>query len=244
MSLFDIFDCHFDSYRQYRPKYPAELYFLLKSECYSSRLAWDCGTGNGQAAVDLADCFDHVYATDRSFEQISRAIQHERVRYEVEPAERCGLSDASADLICVAEALHWFCNEAFFDEVRRVAVDGAVFAAWNYGACRVSHEMDRFLISLKHEKLGPYWSTNAVVDGKENLSLPWACTSVRLLMSEWWSINQFVGYIDSWSAVKAYSVIEGQHPMESVLEDLRSAWGNRQVQQVTWPLELLFCRVR
>ena len=49
------FEDHFSKqsqlYAQYRPKYPAEIYSYLASLAPGRSLAWDCGTGNGQAAI-------------------------------------------------------------------------------------------------------------------------------------------------------------------------------------------------
>jgi methylase of polypeptide subunit release factors len=71
------FEDHFSKqsqlYAQHRPQYPNEIYAYLASLAPGHSLAWDCGTGNGQAAVGLAKYFDRVYATDASTEQISRA---------------------------------------------------------------------------------------------------------------------------------------------------------------------------
>ena len=56
------FEDHFSKqsqlYAQYRPKYPAEIYSYLASLAPGRSLAWDCGTGNGQAAIGLADYFE------------------------------------------------------------------------------------------------------------------------------------------------------------------------------------------
>jgi len=46
----------------------------------------------------------------------------------VSPAENIPAADASADLILVVEALHWFNLEAFFAEVGRVLRPGGVLA--------------------------------------------------------------------------------------------------------------------
>src|SRR5687768_13888451 len=106
------FEDHFTKqsgvYAQYRPQYPKELYAYLASIAPGHSLAWDCGTGNGQAAIGLAKHFDKVHATDASAEQISLAYQHDKVDYCIERAEDVSLKDSSADLVTVAVAIHWF----------------------------------------------------------------------------------------------------------------------------------------
>ena len=68
------------------------------------RLAWDCATGNGQAAIQLATVFDRVIATDASESQIANAQPHQRIEYRVAPAEQSDLQSGSFDLVMVAQA--------------------------------------------------------------------------------------------------------------------------------------------
>lgn len=53
-------------YSRCRPDYPPELIDFLAGLCPGRSLAWDCATGNGQAARLLARRFDRVVATDTS----------------------------------------------------------------------------------------------------------------------------------------------------------------------------------
>src|ERR1041384_7525712 len=103
----DHFSKHSAQYAQSRPQYPDEIYAYLASITPGHSLAWDCGTGNGQAAIGLAQYFDKVHATDASAEQIARAYVHDRVDYGVEPAEQVSLGASSTDLVTVAVAIHW-----------------------------------------------------------------------------------------------------------------------------------------
>ena len=73
----DHFSGHAACYQQFRPNYPEELFAYLASLCPNHRLAWDCATGNGQAAVALARHFDSVIATDLS---TSRSIRQSGTR--------------------------------------------------------------------------------------------------------------------------------------------------------------------
>ena len=86
MTFKDHFSRQAADYAKFRPGYPQELFEYLGSIAPSRQLAWDCGTGNGQAAVGLASVFDRVIATDASENQIANAEQHVRVEYHVAPA--------------------------------------------------------------------------------------------------------------------------------------------------------------
>ncbi|MGH2622880.1 MAG: class I SAM-dependent methyltransferase, partial [Sphingobacterium sp.] len=79
----DNFSKHASIYAKFRPSYPYELYNYLHSLTNQHTLAWDCGTGNGQSAIHLADFYDQVFATDPSESQIKNAFSHDRVTYNV-----------------------------------------------------------------------------------------------------------------------------------------------------------------
>jgi len=83
----DHFSGHADAYAAYRPTYPAALFTFLASQAPDRLCAWDCATGNGQAALALANEFESVIATDASAQQIEEAALHKRVNYYEAPAE-------------------------------------------------------------------------------------------------------------------------------------------------------------
>jgi methylase of polypeptide subunit release factors len=69
----DHFSRHAADYAKFRPRYPNELFAYLASISPSHERAWDCATGNGQAAGALAAKFHSVIATDGSAKQIENA---------------------------------------------------------------------------------------------------------------------------------------------------------------------------
>ncbi len=101
-------------YAAHRPTYPEELFCWLASAAPACDLVWDCATGTGQAAVGLAGQFKQVWATDASASQIEAAAQAINITYQTAPADASGLPDSSADLVTVAQALHWFDLEPFY----------------------------------------------------------------------------------------------------------------------------------
>jgi hypothetical protein len=60
----DHFSDHADRYEVFRPTYQDALFAYLASLVPAHDLAWDCATGNGQAAEALIPHFDSVVATD------------------------------------------------------------------------------------------------------------------------------------------------------------------------------------
>src|SRR5512145_1927572 len=104
----DHFSGRSADYTLYRPSYPPELFARLAGLTDRHDLAWDCGCGSGQAALELVHHYNGVIATDPSRQQIDNAIPHGRISYAVATAEESGLEPGSIDLIVVAQALHWF----------------------------------------------------------------------------------------------------------------------------------------
>ena len=70
MPFKDHFSTQAADYAKYRPHYPPALFEYLASIAPAKKVAWDCGTGNGQAALGLALHFEMVIATDPSEKQI------------------------------------------------------------------------------------------------------------------------------------------------------------------------------
>ena len=135
------FQDHFSAvaagYARFRPRYPTELCADLAAAAPAHGLAWDCATGNGQAAVALAAHFARVVATDASAAQLARATPHPRITYRLGPERESGLDDGSVDLVTVAQAFHWLDLDAFYAEVRRVLRPRGALAVWCYDLARV-----------------------------------------------------------------------------------------------------------
>lgn len=143
MEFKDHFSHHASDYARYRPDYPAALYEFLAKAVKQREMAWDCGTGSGQAALGLVEHFDRVIATDPSAEQIRNATRHERISYLVVPAEQTEIPSHTVDLVTAAQAAHWFDMERFCQEARRVLKPDGMLAIWCYGLSRINSEIDK-----------------------------------------------------------------------------------------------------
>jgi SAM-dependent methyltransferase len=236
----DHFSGHSDQYAQSRPHYPEEIYTYLASIAPAPSLAWDCGTGNGQAAIGLAKHFDKVYATDASAEQISRAQAHENVEYHVEPAEHISLNDSSVDLVTVAVAIHWFNFDEFYREVKRVLRPAGILAAWTYSLTEITPKIDPLVNRYYSEILKGYWPERIHYLEERYETLPFPFEEMippRFVMEVDWSLIQFSGFLDSWSATQRYKAQNGSHPLEIIWPQLLAAWGDENDQRlIRWPL--------
>ncbi len=246
MTFKDHFSGHADRYAQYRPDYPPALFTFLAGLTTTHTCAWDCGTGNGQAARALAAHFDRVWATDASAKQIEQARPHPRVRYTVAPAERSGLPTASADLITVAQALHWFDADAFLTEALRVGKPGGVLAAWSYEMATINPQVDAVVMQFYRTVVGPYWppERQLVEDGYSHLTLPGKrLPAPAFAMVKDWRVEDVLGYVGTWSAVKNYRKANGEDPVETLEKPLEAAWGNAMTQKVSWPMQIHLSRL-
>lgn len=72
MTFRDYFSDHAQQYAQYRPHYPRELFDFLSGIVPRHELVWDCGTGNGQAALSLAQYFGKVVATTQARSNLNK----------------------------------------------------------------------------------------------------------------------------------------------------------------------------
>lgn len=245
----DHFSGHAAAYATSRPSYPEALFDVLVDAAPGRSHAWDCATGNGQAAVALAadGRFDRVTATDASRTQLAHAIAHPRVAYRLAAAESSGLGDRTVDLVAVAQALHWFDLPAFSREARRVLRPGGVLAAWSYALCTVSPEVDAVVGRLYREIIGPYWPARRrlVEEGYASLDLPGEALPVPPIeMDVSWTLAEYRAYLATWSAVRRFLEARGADPIAEVDADLRSAWGDETLaRRIAWPVSLRIHRI-
>ncbi len=241
----DHFSGHAGDYASFRPGYSAALYRWLADISPSKECAWDCATGNGQAALGLAQFFKRVIATDASKEQIEHAAQIPSIDYRTEAAEQPSLLSCSVDLVTVAQACHWFRHADFLREVGRVLKPGGVLAIWTYTGAVVSAAIDAIVSDFYNAEIGPYWppERRLVEEGYANLRFPWPeLASPHFVMEAEWSLESFEGYLRTWSAVRRYIADTGSDPVAAIHARLAVAWGNAP-RKVLWPLVLRVFRV-
>ncbi len=246
------FSDHFSAvaghYADFRPHYPAALFDWLAAQTPAHALAWDCGAGSGQASVALAEHFARVHATDAGAGQLALAVAHPQVQYVVATAEHSGLADSSADLVTVAQALHWFDLPAFYAEVRRVLKPDGIIAAWTYGVhVTEGDEVNAQVRHFYNDIVGPYWPPERrhVENGYCELPFPFKrIDAPPFTMQVQWSLPQLLGYLGSWSATARYRQANGSDPLPALEQALLPLWGNpAQPRTVSWPLSLLVGRL-
>ena len=241
MSFKDHFSKQATDYAKFRPRYPHELFEYLGNIAPSRQLAWDCGTGSGQAAVGLASVFDRVIATDASEKQITNAQLHQRVEYRVATAEDNGLESATVDLVTVTQALHWFDLYAFYTETRRVLKPNGALAASAYLFAQIEPAIDVVLSRYYHDVVGPFWAPERkLVEHFAEIPFPFReIDPPRFEMTAQWDLNALIGYLRTWSSSQKFLDTTGNDPVEHVINELRAAWGDpNEARRTTWPLTL------
>jgi SAM-dependent methyltransferase len=216
-------------YAAARPTYPPVLYEWLAKQCMEYDAAWDCATGNGQAAVALADYFQRVEASDVSANQLAAATLHPRVRYTRQEAEATDYPAASFDLVTVAAALHWFNFDCFWPEVRRVLKPGGVFAAWGYSWQSISPEIDAALKQHVLKVTAPYWASQNRLLWNDYRDVPFPfkrldAPSFELKLD--WTLDELFDYIHTWSATRRCMEAQGQDFFLMARQALTQIWGD------------------
>lgn len=239
MSFKDHFSRQAADYAKFRPRYGQGLFDYLGSLAPSRQLAWDCGTGNGQAAVGLASVFDRVIATDASEKQIANAEPHERVDYRVAAAENSSLNSRTVDLIMVAQALHWFDLDHFYAQARRALKPNGVLAASAYNLLTIEPAIDEVVNRYYYEVVGPFWPPERrLIEQFADLSFPFhEINAPKFEMTAHWNLEHLLGYLRTWSSTQRFIAARDSDPLEQIIDELRPAWGDsRQTRTVVWPL--------
>ncbi|MCA8970716.1 MAG: class I SAM-dependent methyltransferase [Planctomycetes bacterium] len=231
-----------DAYARHRPTYPDTVVDFLADLAPDHGRAWDLGCGSGQLSTLLARRFDHVLATDASQAQLDAAECHPKVEYRLAREAPDWIADASLDLVVAAQAAHWFDLDLLYREVRRVGKPGAAFVLLCYERPRV-HDATASanLIEWLHRtRLAAYWppERQLVEAGYRTLAFPFTEVEPPALEIErLWSVEDMLGYIETWSATRAARRVEGADALAEFEEDLRTAWGDIGLR-VTWPIRM------
>ncbi|KAH9302950.1 hypothetical protein KI387_014533 [Taxus chinensis] len=218
-------------YARTRPGYPPQLFSLLSSLTPHHELAWDVGTGNGQAALQIAEHYKKVVATDTSEQQLHLAQPRPNITYAVTPPsipEHLLNSivgpDSSVDLVTVATAVHWFDLDKFYPQVKRVLKKpGGVIAVWGYSKPSVNLAVDAVCERFSERVLPCHHpAIKWLVEKYESLPFPFAeVQSIRMEIEEEKTFEQFLGLVKTSSS----KVVREGLLSEEFIRELEAAWG-------------------
>lgn len=247
MGFKDHFSKQADGYAKYRPHYPAELFAYLATQVPTHDWAWDCATGNGQAALELARHFKRVIATDASSKQVTQATRQEQIAYLVSPGENAPIASHSIDLVTVAQALHWFNFDPFYAEVKRVLRPEGALAVWCYDLLSVSPEIDPIIRDFNENIIGPCWPPERYWVGNHYVDLPFPFLEQKtpiFRMEARWRLEDLLGYLGTWSSTQRFIDQHGSDPVPEAGARIAPLWGKPgSAKDVRWPLYLRVSRV-
>lgn len=236
----DYFSGHAADYAKFRPRYPDSIFRFISELAPAHTLAWDCGTGNGQAAVTLSKYFNKVIATDASQAQIDQALKCDAITYRVASAESSGIESSCLDAIVSANALHWFDLEKFFEEAHRTMRNGGVIAVWAYGRATAAAELDVVVESFNQSVLKNLWApeTHHITQKYQGFRFPFKeVEPPKFDMSMDWTFAEFAGYLSTWSAMQSLVKREGTKQVEQFFVELEKVWGDpMKIRTVKTPL--------
>ena len=153
------------------------------------------------------------------------------------------LAANSFDLVTVAQALHWFEYDHFYEEARRVCRPNGVLAAWCYGTGSiVVGQLQAVFQDYYHNVVGPYWQPERklVEDGYRTIPFPQPELAVPTFRMELeWSLEDLLGYVRSWSATARYIQSRSSDPVPDLQRSLLESWGDpRSRKLIRWPLSV------
>lgn len=237
----DLFSDDSNLYAKYRPTYPDTLFDFIAGLSKHHTTAWDCGTGNGQIASKLSMFFDEVQATDISAQQIEHAVRKNNIHYSVQAAEHSSFPDQYFDLIIVAQAIHWFQFDSFYNEVKRVLKPNGIFIVTGYGTLRIHSKIDSLLHHFHEHTLNGYWDPERKYVDEAYTTIPFPFTEITCPVihnSFYWSLSDVEGYINTWSAVKKFIHQHQTNPVPDLIQSLQPHWELNNPMEVQFPLLL------
>lgn len=244
----DLFSEQAAEYARYRPSYPEELFEYIYSFVPGFKVAWDCATGNGQTAVQLAKRFELVIASDISTSQLALAPELPNIKYVHSPAEHTAFPSDYFELITVSQAYHWFNWEAFRKEVYRVGKQNAIVAVWMYDLPISEHQdLNDLIQDFYQNVVGPYWDAERKWVEEHYATIPF---EYEPLPSREFSIQKqlnrdaILGFFASWSAAQKYLQANGHPATDVIKEKLESLWPADELRTFTYPVYLKLGRMK
>lgn len=230
-------------YSKYRPNYPECLFQYLTEHTLIRNHAWDCATGNGQAALRLVPYFNRITATDISEAQIQCAPKHEQITYIVTAAEKTAIMPASVDLAVIAQAIHWLDRNTFYGELKRVLKPNATVAVLSYShweTLTVDSPAAEVMKSFYTTVCMPYWLPTWRQFRVEQNSFEFPFVEIAapdLKMEAYWDLQDVLGFANSMASVRRYRTVTGNDPIPSLFRELESVWEmSEQKYRFSWIL--------
>eukprot|EP00811_Abedinium_folium_P005268 NODE_14852_length_1081_cov_10.699161.p1 GENE.NODE_14852_length_1081_cov_10.699161~~NODE_14852_length_1081_cov_10.699161.p1 ORF type:complete len:300 (-),score=62.91 NODE_14852_length_1081_cov_10.699161:132-1031(-) len=249
-----------EGYAVYRPWYPETLLEKIWGVTDGGKrtLAVDVCCGTGRISAPLASRFDRVLAFDRSEEQLRHADRtYANVVYQCGDVAMLGdIVNEQADLITIAQGLHWLDIDAFCGMALASLRPFGCLAVLGYAVCELSNEAaDRAFkdyyygtlgSGLEVGSVGSAWGAcdrRALDSGFATVNFPlerleriWHRESTTM------SVHEFMAYLRTWSGYHNYLAQGHANPLPELESRLDAAAGEARILDVTFPYFLVMGR--
>lgn len=244
---------HVQAYSIYRPSWPEEVvttamaYLQKKKEENAPKTKEICdslidiGCGSGQSTPMYAEYCRQIIGLDASPEQIKIAKENNKfgnISYAVGIGGSIPFPDNSVEMICCAQSVHWLDWEKFFEECRRVLVPHGCMATYGYSTPRISFPEYGDEVAEKCNELFlafykscPWHPRRKHIDNRLSLFYDALPCSEKLRNDEMkivrkWNLEQFQGYVLSWSGYRKFMEEKGQiDVLSQLLDDFKRILG-------------------
>lgn len=237
----DYFSTNSEIYQKFRPHYPSELFNFIYGHVKNFDKVWDCGTGNGQAAVELSKKFNEVTASDFSIKQIQNAFIRANIQYHNLSSEETGFPDSYFDLITAAQSVHWFNFEKYFAEVKRTGKNNSVIAIWGYSLPEIEKNINNIILEFYNLILNDFWDERRKYIETRYKEIPFPFNEIKtpsFNMKTYWTLENIEGFINSWSSVHTYIQTKKINPVPELIKNLENHWNKNETKEINFPLFL------
>jgi SAM-dependent methyltransferase len=229
-----------------RPTRP-ELFAWLAAQSPARDLAWDCATGNGQAALALAEHFQQVHATDflgRATGAGDTPSPH-RLPAGAGRGQRPGRAKLRPGHGCPGPAL--VLQRRFFAEVRRVLKPGGLFAAWTYTLLHGDPALTEIVRDYSTNTVGAYWPPERRWVDLGYRGMPFPCADIEapdFEIRRELTLDEVLDYLRTWSSTQRCLKETGVDPCLALRGRLQELWPTPDARKtIVWPIILRCGRI-
>ena len=125
--------------------------------------------------------------------------------------------------------------------MRQVLHPKGRLAVFGYGLMQVHGPIDTVVQYFYKEVTDAYWDPERkyLDDGYTTIPFPFKEEIVPTLhIKVSWTREQFLQYLNTWSAVKHFIEQEGSNPLDLIIDDVEKSWGSEEMLEFRFPLLL------
>ena len=154
-------------------------------------------------------------------------------------AEEADFPGVKFDLITVAQAIHWFDFDKFYQSVKGYLQPEGIIAIIGYDLLHIDLECDKAIDHLYTDILGKYWHPERRYIDAHYQTIPFPFKEIEtaeFAQKAVWTLDHLYGYLNTWSALGNYMKQHGKNPLEIAKEQIAAAWDKDETKEVTFPL--------